>query len=66
MRLMQIARLLDLAETIRSKNAGVERVTFDVIFSEQLTDGRVRSSPRSRAPRFSGNFASTPIASPIM
>ena len=27
-------RLFDLAKTIRSKNAGVDRITFDVIFSD--------------------------------
>ncbi len=28
-------RLADLAKTIRSKNAGVDRITFDVIFRER-------------------------------
>ena len=27
--------LADLAKTIRSKNAGVDRITFDVIFAER-------------------------------
>lgn len=30
-----MARLQDLATTIRSKNAGVNQVTFDIIFSDR-------------------------------
>ena len=37
-------RLFDLAKTIRSKNAGVDRITFDVIFSERANYDRVRHS----------------------
>ena len=29
-------KLSDLAKTIRSKNAGVDKITFDVIFPGQL------------------------------
>jgi hypothetical protein len=29
---MKTVKLVDLAKTIRSKNAGVDRVTFDIIF----------------------------------
>jgi hypothetical protein len=36
--------LADLAKTIRSKNAGVDRITFDVIFADQGTYDRVRQS----------------------
>jgi Domain of unknown function (DUF4387) len=36
--------LTDLAKTIRSKNAGVDRVTFDVIFADRATYDRVRQS----------------------
>jgi hypothetical protein len=36
--------LADLAKTIRSKNAGVDRVTFDVIFADRATYDRVRQS----------------------
>jgi hypothetical protein len=39
-------RLFDLAKTIRSKNAGVDRITFDVIFADRAAYDRVR---RSRA-----------------
>jgi hypothetical protein len=39
-----MARLFELAKTIRSKNAGVDRITFDVIFSEKANYERVRSS----------------------
>jgi hypothetical protein len=38
------ARLFDLAKTIRSKNAGVDRITFDVIFSDPANYDRVRRS----------------------
>ena len=37
-------RLFDLAKTIRSKNAGVDRITFDVIFSDPANYNRVRRS----------------------
>jgi hypothetical protein len=37
-------RLFDLAKTIRSKNAGVDRITFDVIFSDRANYDRVRRS----------------------
>jgi uncharacterized protein DUF4387 len=35
-------RLFDLAKTIRSKNAGVDRITFDVIFADRAAYDRVR------------------------
>ena len=38
------ARLFDLAKTIRSKNAGVDRITFDVIFADPVNYDRVRRS----------------------
>ena len=37
-------RLFDLAKTIRSKNAGVDRITFDVIFADKATYEHVRRS----------------------
>src|ERR1700732_1774081 len=37
-------RLFDLAKTIRSKNAGVDRITFDIIFADRATYERVRRS----------------------
>lgn len=37
-------RLFELASTIRSKNAGVDHVTFDIIFSNREAYERARSS----------------------
>ena len=37
-------RLFELAKTIRSKNAGVDRITFDVICNDKTCYERVRSS----------------------
>ena len=37
-------KLADIAKTIRSKNAGVDRITFDVIFAERGDYDRVRNS----------------------
>ena len=37
-------RLAELAKTIRSKNAGVDKITFDVIFHDRETYERVRRS----------------------
>jgi len=34
--------LADLAKTIRSKNAGVDKITFDIIFRDRETYERVR------------------------
>ena len=36
--------LSEVAKTIRSKNAGVDRITFDVIFAERADYQRVRDS----------------------
>src|SRR5215472_15641108 len=36
--------LVDLAKTIRSKNAGVDKITFDIIFEDRATYDRVRRS----------------------
>ena len=36
--------LKDLAKTIRSKNAGVNKITFDIIFRERAAYERVRRS----------------------
>lgn len=36
--------LVDLAKTIRSKNAGVDKVTFDIIFVDRESYDRVRRS----------------------
>jgi hypothetical protein len=39
-----MTRLRDLASTIRSKNAGVDHITFDVIFRDRGNFERVRDS----------------------
>lgn len=41
---MPEATLSDLAKTIRSKNAGTDKVTFDVIFREGVDYERVKRS----------------------
>lgn len=37
-------RLADLAKTVRSKNAGVDKITFDIIFSDRGNYELVRDS----------------------
>jgi hypothetical protein len=37
-------KLSDLAKTIRSKNAGVDKITFDVIFTDRDVYDQVRRS----------------------
>ena len=37
-------KLSEIAKTIRSKNAGVDKITFDVIFPDRATYDRVRAS----------------------
>jgi hypothetical protein len=37
-------KLVDLAKTIRSKNAGVDKITFDIIFRDREDYDRVRNS----------------------
>jgi hypothetical protein len=39
-----VQTLADLAKTIRSKNAGVDKITFDIIFADGATYDRVRRS----------------------
>jgi site-specific DNA-adenine methylase len=41
---MATVKLSELAKTIRSKNAGVDRLTFDVIFLEKNAYERVRKT----------------------
>lgn len=43
---MAATTLKDLASTIRSKNAGVDHVTFDILFHERAHFDRVRDSGR--------------------
>jgi hypothetical protein len=42
--MMKGRRLGDLARTVRSKNAGVDRITFDIIFPDRQTYDAVRRS----------------------
>ncbi len=37
-------RLADIAKTIRSKNAGVDKITFDIIFKDREDYDMVRNS----------------------
>ena len=41
---MKTRKLSELAKTIRSKNAGVNLITFDVIFTERSTYERVKEA----------------------
>ena len=41
---MPSKKLSDLAKTIRSKNAGVDKVTFDIIFTDKETYKLVKDS----------------------
>lgn len=41
---MKTRKLSELAKTIRSKNAGVNKITFDIIFREQATYELVKRS----------------------
>lgn len=41
---MKTKKLVDLAKTIRSKNAGVDKITFDIIFREKENYELVKKS----------------------
>ncbi|HBR02335.1 MAG TPA: DUF4387 domain-containing protein [Ruminiclostridium sp.] len=41
---MKTVKLVDLAKTIRSKNAGTDRITFDIIFRESENYELVKKS----------------------
>lgn len=41
---MAMKTLGELAKTVRSKNAGVDRITFDILFPERETYDMVRNS----------------------
>ncbi len=41
---MKTAKLVELAKTIRSKNAGTDKITFDIIFREKENYDRVKKS----------------------
>ena len=42
--MMASRKLSEIAKTIRRKNAGVDKITFDVIFPDRATYDRVRES----------------------
>jgi hypothetical protein len=41
---MKTAKLVELAKTIRSKNAGTDKITFDIIFEKEENYDRVKKS----------------------
>ena len=41
---MKTRKLSELAKTIRSKNAGVDKITFDIIFTDRAPYERVKKS----------------------
>lgn len=41
---MKTVKLVDIAKTIRSKNAGVDLITFDIIFTDKAPYDLVRKS----------------------
>ena len=41
---MKTMKLVDLAKTIRSKNAGTDRITFDIIFRDPENYEKVKKS----------------------
>ncbi len=41
---MPTKKLIDIAKTIRSKNAGVDKITFDIIFRNEAEYDLVRNS----------------------
>jgi Domain of unknown function (DUF4387) len=57
-------KLSEIAKTIRSKNAGVDKVTFDVIFPDRATYDRVRQSASCAARPSAGSSGSMRRKSP--
>jgi hypothetical protein len=41
---MKAQKLSELAKTVRSKNAGVDKITFDVIFTDRAVYDRVKKA----------------------
>lgn len=41
---MNVEKLVNLAKTIRSKNAGTDKITFDILFRERAVYERVKHS----------------------
>lgn len=53
---MQTDKLHQLAKTIRSKNAGVNKITFDIIFREREVYERVKRSGAITAARMAALY----------
>lgn len=53
---MSEQRLADIAKTIRSKNAGVDKITFDIIFSDQADYERVCNAKVLTRERFAALY----------
>ncbi len=54
---MYMTTLGELAKTVRSKNAGVDKITFDVIFRDRRTYEHVRLSRALTRERVAALFA---------
>jgi hypothetical protein len=57
---MSTQKLHELAKTIRSKNAGVNKITFDIIFREAVQYERVRRSGVLSPARMAALFGIAP------
>lgn len=55
-----MVRLMDLAQTIRSKNAGPDCITFDIIFSDEAVYREVKASGSLTRERIAGVFGIDP------
>src|SRR5690554_715696 len=53
---MMMARLMDLAKAIRSKNAGPDCITFDIIFSDTRIYEEVKTSNALTAQRIAAIY----------
>ena len=53
---MRRTAVATLAKTIRSKNAGVDKITFDVIFRDRATYDACVAAACCRAPRCAGSI----------
>lgn len=53
---MPTQKLSELAKTIRSKNAGVNKITFDIIFRERAAYERVKRSGAIRRERIAALY----------
>lgn len=49
-------KLVEIAKTIRSKNAGVDKITFDIIFRTRPEFERVRDSGALTRPRIAALY----------